>query len=87
MTEVLLSPNGTGREAVTLTVAGQWRSFTAFPSILAITVVKVAVPQRQDRDVMESISITSIFIAFAAQKVKGHWLFVNCAERSALEWS
>ena len=23
-----------------LTVAGQWRSFTAFPSILAITVVK-----------------------------------------------
>ncbi len=30
-------------EAGALTVAGQWRSFTAFPSILAITVVKFAV--------------------------------------------
>jgi hypothetical protein len=27
-------------EAGALTVAGQWRSFTAFPSILAIAVVK-----------------------------------------------
>jgi hypothetical protein len=29
----------TAIEASALTVAGQWRSFTAFPSILAITVV------------------------------------------------
>jgi hypothetical protein len=29
-------------EAGALTVAGQWRNFTAFPSILAITVVNFA---------------------------------------------
>ena len=29
-------------EACALTVAGQWRSFTAFPSILAIAVVNCA---------------------------------------------
>jgi hypothetical protein len=29
-------------QAGALTVAGQWRSFTAFPSILAITVVNWA---------------------------------------------
>ena len=32
----------TGRWAGALTVAGQWRSFTAFPSILAIAVVDCA---------------------------------------------
>jgi hypothetical protein len=32
-------PNRTGREAGALTVAGQWRNFTAFPSILVISVV------------------------------------------------
>jgi hypothetical protein len=32
----------TGGEVGALTVAGQWRSFTAFPSILAIAVVKIA---------------------------------------------
>ena len=32
----------TVNEAGALTVAGQWRSFTAFPSILAIAVVKCA---------------------------------------------
>ena len=32
----------TGIEAGALTVAGQWRSFTAFPSILAIAVVYYA---------------------------------------------
>jgi hypothetical protein len=32
----------TGRGAGALTVAGQWRSFTAFPSILAIAVVSCA---------------------------------------------
>ena len=31
--------NRTGRGAGALTVAGQWRSFTAFPSILAIAVM------------------------------------------------
>jgi hypothetical protein len=29
----------TGSEAGALTVAGQWRNFTAFPNILAIAVV------------------------------------------------
>ena len=29
----------TGTEAGALTVAGQWRTFTAFPSILAIAVM------------------------------------------------
>ena len=36
--------NTTGIEAGALTVAGQWRNFTAFPSILAIAVVKCAAP-------------------------------------------
>jgi hypothetical protein len=34
--------NRTSRAAGALTVAGQWRSFTAFPSILAIAVVVCA---------------------------------------------
>jgi hypothetical protein len=36
------SPNTTGSKAVALTVAGQWRTFTAFPSILAIAVISRA---------------------------------------------
>jgi len=36
------SPDTTGSEAGALTVAGQWRNFTAFPSILAIAVVNCA---------------------------------------------
>src|ERR1035438_8766448 len=36
----------TGQWAGALTVAGQWRSFTAFRSILAIAVVGYAAPQR-----------------------------------------
>jgi hypothetical protein len=32
----------TGAEAGALTVAGQWRNFTAFPSILTIAVVNCA---------------------------------------------
>jgi hypothetical protein len=32
-------PNTTGMEAAALTVAGQWRTFTAFPSILTITIL------------------------------------------------
>jgi len=35
-------PDRTGRWAGALTVAGQWRSFTAFPSILAIALVDCA---------------------------------------------
>ena len=37
-------PNPTATEAEALTVAGQWRTFTAFPSILAIAVVNCAAP-------------------------------------------
>jgi hypothetical protein len=33
--------NTTDTEAGALTVAGQWRNFTAFPSILAIAVVNL----------------------------------------------
>jgi hypothetical protein len=40
MTDFLPSIQSTMMLAGALTVAGQWRSFTAFPSILAITVVK-----------------------------------------------
>jgi hypothetical protein len=40
------SADQTGRVAEALTVAGQWRNFTAFPSILAITVVDCAVHRR-----------------------------------------
>jgi len=52
----------TGTEAGALTVAGQWRSFTAFPSILAIAVVNCAAPQRGSRNIMEQLSMTSTFI-------------------------
>jgi len=42
--DILLCSNvtTTRREADALTVAGQWRNFTAFPSILAIAVVGCA---------------------------------------------
>jgi hypothetical protein len=33
------SPHSTKVEQVALTVAGQWRNFTAFPSILTIAVL------------------------------------------------
>jgi hypothetical protein len=39
--------NTTGIEAGALTVAGQWRNFTAFPGILAIAVVKCAARAEQ----------------------------------------
>jgi len=51
----------TGRRAGALTVAGQWRSFTAFPSILAIAVVGFAAPQGSSRYAMEQFSVTSTF--------------------------
>ena len=48
-----------------LTVAGQWRSFTAFPSILAIAVVNCAAQESSSPIVMEAFSMTSTFIAGA----------------------
>jgi hypothetical protein len=36
------NPNTTDTQRGALTVAGQWRNFTAFPSILAIAVVNYA---------------------------------------------
>ena len=33
-------------QAVALTVAGQWRNFTAFPNILAIAVLFLAEPMQ-----------------------------------------
>jgi len=44
-----------------LTVAGQWRSFTAFPSILTIAVVVFAAPRGSRRYAMEQTSVTSTF--------------------------
>jgi hypothetical protein len=43
----LRDPNTTDTEAGALTVAGQWRNFTAFPSILAIAFVNFAAMKRQ----------------------------------------
>jgi hypothetical protein len=53
----LPSPDRTGRWAGALTVAGQWRSFTAFPSILAIAVVDCAALCRDSRYGMERTSM------------------------------
>ena len=57
----------TGRWAGALTVAGQWRSFTAFPSILAIAVVDCAALQGSMCG-MEPISMPSTFIDGAARR-------------------
>ncbi len=48
----------TENEAGALTVAGQWRTFTAFPNILAIAVMSNAAARSCHNDVMESISMT-----------------------------
>jgi len=40
-------PNTTGTKEGALTVAGQWRNFTAFPNILAIAVVNYAALEGQ----------------------------------------
>ena len=53
-----------------LTVAGQWRILTAFPSILAIKVVNCTVPSVCSRDVIEQLSMTSTFIAAIGSNVK-----------------
>jgi hypothetical protein len=64
-------PESTVAEAGALTVAGQWRNFTAFPSILAITMVKCAAQLRvSSRDAMERVSMTSTFIAAYLREVK-----------------
>jgi len=55
-------PDRTGRLAEALTVAGQWRNFTAFPSILAIAVVSCAALCSGSRYAMEPFSMTSTFI-------------------------
>jgi hypothetical protein len=62
--------NRTSRAAGALTVAGQWRSFTAFPSILAIAVINYAAPCRSSIYEMETTSMSSIFINGTGRKVK-----------------
>jgi hypothetical protein len=59
-----------GSKAGALTVAGQWRNFTAFPNILAIAVVSGAAASGCSSDAMESISIASTFIAGKGREVK-----------------
>jgi hypothetical protein len=60
----------TDRVVGALTVAGQWRSFTAFPSILAIMVVKGAAQWLSSRYAMERFSMTSTFINASCGEVK-----------------
>ena len=60
--------NRTGRRAGALTVAGQWRSFTAFPSILAIAVLGCAALFEDSRYGMEEISMPTMFIDGAARR-------------------
>jgi hypothetical protein len=73
LAEILLHPRHktTESEAGALTVAGQWRTFTAFPNILAIAVVSCAAASSRCSDVMESTSMTSTLIAGKAREVKG----------------
>jgi hypothetical protein len=58
----------TGYKAGALTVAGQRRTFTVFPNILAIAVVECAA-QGSQYD-MEQVSMTSTFIAGLGHEVK-----------------
>ena len=53
-----------------LTVAGQWRSFTAFPSILTIAVMNFAARSESSLYAMERFSMTSTFIARLGREVK-----------------
>ncbi len=46
-------------KAAALTVAGQWRNFTAFPSILAIAIMDRAAPSRSCRNYKKLMSMTS----------------------------
>ena len=56
-----------------LTVAGQWRNFTAFPSILTIAIVDYAAPQgSRNDDAMNAISMASTFINGPGHEVKTH---------------
>jgi hypothetical protein len=55
---------------VALTVAGQWRNFTAFPSILTIAVVSCAAHRVSSSDVINPISMISSFIAEAEYEVE-----------------
>jgi hypothetical protein len=61
LARVLLHPGITKMtvgETGALTVAGQWRTFTAFPNILAIAVVSRAAASNRCSDVMEWTSMT-----------------------------
>lgn len=54
-----------------LTVAGQWRNFTAFPSILTIAIVDYAASRSsRNDDAMNAISMTSTFINGLGCEVK-----------------
>ncbi len=56
-------PDTTGQAAEALTVAGQWRSFTAFPSILAIAEIDPLPINAAAKNYMEQFSMSSTFIA------------------------
>jgi hypothetical protein len=53
-----------------LTVAGQWRNFTAFPSILTIAVISCAAQLLSGSDVINPISMISSFMAGAEYEIK-----------------
>ena len=60
----------TGRWAGALTVAGQWRSFTAFPSILAIAVVFMLPLSRGNLTAWKRLPYHEHFIAKMGGEVK-----------------
>jgi hypothetical protein len=66
---VPLPQSMTARKTGALTVAGQWRSFTAFPNILAIAVMSRADARGSGSDGMETTSMTSTFIAGPVSEV------------------
>jgi len=73
LVEILFDSNvlyRTGTKAGALTVAGQWRNFTAFPNILALARMSGAAARSCDSDDMEAISMTSTFITGIECEVK-----------------
>ena len=60
----------TAIQASALTVAGQWRSFTAFPNILTIAVVWFAARTESSRDDMKQTFMSSMVINATRREVK-----------------
>jgi hypothetical protein len=70
---------------VALTVAGQWRNFTAFPSILTIAVLSWATYRLSSSDVINLISMISSFMAEAGREVKKNYHHEASVDVACLE--